>query len=163
MSDQAQRDRSARRGAIPRAAPTATRPHLFALKRAAMAAGAAFIAINIWTGAPLLALWIGSQVVGHTALSMAAVFVVVLSLALLVVPMVLALSWLNTSYNALTGQPQGERRLRWLHSMSTQGANRGADEPGLSALERIVMTTVYVAVIALLVWFFVFARSPLPG
>jgi hypothetical protein len=130
-------------------------------KRAAMAAATAFIAINIWTGAPLIALWVGSKTVGSTVLSMQAVFVVVLVLALLLFPMVMALAWLNSSYNSLTGRPQGERRLRWLRSMSTQGQDR--NETGISTLERIVMTSVYFAVIALLVWFFVFARSPLPG
>jgi hypothetical protein len=54
------------------------------LKRAAMAGVTAFIAVNIWTGAPLLALWVGSQVVGQRALSMAAVGVVVVVLAVLV-------------------------------------------------------------------------------
>ena len=132
------------------------------LKRAAMAGATAFLAINLWTGAPLLALWVGSQAVGATALSMQAVFVVVIVLAALLFPMVLALARLNSAYNVLTERPEGERRLSWLRSMNTQ-QERPGDGAGLSALERIVMTTVYVAVIALLVWFFVFAGSPLPG
>jgi hypothetical protein len=131
------------------------------MKRAAMAAATAFLAINLWTGAPLVALWVGSKTVGRSVLSMQAVFVVVVVLAVLLFPMVMALAWLNESYNALTGRPEGERRLRWLRSMSTQGQDR--DETSMSALERIVMTSVYVAVVALLVWFFFFARSPLPG
>ncbi len=39
-------------------------------KRVAMAGAVAFLSINIWTGAPLLALWVGSHVVGQTVLSM---------------------------------------------------------------------------------------------
>jgi hypothetical protein len=35
-----------------------------------MAAASAFLAVNIWTGAPLLALWVGSRVVGRTVLDM---------------------------------------------------------------------------------------------
>jgi hypothetical protein len=132
------------------------------VKRAAMAAATAFIAVNLWTGAPLVALWVGSQTVGNTVLSMQAVFVVVLVLAALLVPMVLALAWLNESYNTLTGRPQGERRLRWLRSMSTQGEDAG-DRTGVSVLERIVMATVYLAVLVLLVWFFFFAHTSLPG
>src|SRR5947209_2083688 len=42
------------------------------LKRTAITATTAFITINIWTGAPLLALWVGAQVAGHRSLSMAA-------------------------------------------------------------------------------------------
>jgi hypothetical protein len=116
----------------------------------------------LWTGAPLVALWVGSQTVGRSVLSMQAVFVVVIVLAVLLFPMVVALAWLNESYNALTGRPRGERRLRWLRSMSTQGQDQ-AGRTGISALERIVMASVYAAVLALLVWFFFFARSPLPG
>jgi hypothetical protein len=139
-----------------------TRPAHFALKRAWMAAATAFLAINLWTGAPLLALWVGSKTVGHTTLSMEAVFIVVIVLAVLLFVMVIALARLNAAYNELTDRPSGERRLSWLRSMNTQreGPGEGA---GISALERIVMMSVYLAVISLLVWFFVFAKSPLPG
>lgn len=142
--------------------PDTLSPWRFRLKRAAMAGATAFLAINLWTGAPLLALWVGSQAVGATALSMQAVFVVVIVLAALLFPMVLALARLNSAYNVLTQRPEGERRLSWLRSMNTQQERSGAGT-SLSALERIVMTTVYVAVIALLVWFFFLAGSPLPG
>ena len=43
---------------------------LLALKRAGMAAATAFVAANIWTGCPLLALWVGAQAVGRQTLSM---------------------------------------------------------------------------------------------
>jgi hypothetical protein len=155
-------DRLAARAPAQTAEPGPSPQRLFALKRAAMAAATAFIAINLWTGAPLVALWVGSQTVGSTVLSMQAVFVVVLVLALLLVPMVLALARLNEAYNRLTGRPEGERRLRWLRSMNTQGEDAG-DRTGVSALERIVMATVYLAVAALLVWFFFFAHTSLPG
>jgi hypothetical protein len=132
------------------------------MKRGAMAGATAFIAINLWTSAPLLALWVGAKTVGRTTLSMEAVFVVVIVLALLLFPMVMALAWLNESYNTLTGRPEGERRLSWLRSMNTQDERADAGA-GLSALERIVMASVYAAVVVLLVWFFFLAGSPLPG
>jgi len=56
-----------------------------------MAGATAFLAINLWTGAPLVALWVGSKTVGRSVLSMEAVFVVVIVLALLLFPMVMAL------------------------------------------------------------------------
>jgi len=63
------------------------------LKRATMAGLTAFITANLWTGAPLLALWVGSQVVGKRALSMAAVgVVVVLAVLEFVLALVLALA-----------------------------------------------------------------------
>jgi hypothetical protein len=133
------------------------------LRRLTMAAATAFLAINLWTGAPLLALWVGSQVVGRSVLSMTAVIVVVVVLAVLVFTMALALAWLNGAYNRLTGRPSGHSRLSWLRSMNIEDDELLGEEISISALERIVMISVYVAVIALLVWFFFFAGSPLPG
>jgi hypothetical protein len=138
-------------------------PRHLALKRIAMAAATAFIAINIWTGAPLLALWVGSQVVGKTALSMQAVFVVVIVLAVLVFALAMALAWLNASYDRITGRPAGEQRLTWLRSMNVKPDDELLIGTTVSALERIVMASVYIAVITLLAWFFFFAGSPLPG
>src|SRR5664280_840236 len=128
-----------------------------------MAGATAFLAINLWTGAPLLALWVGAQVVGQNALSMKAVFIVVGVLAVLVFAMAVALAWLNAEYERLTGRPPREHRLSWLRSMNTQAEDMTLEGTRISVLERIVIASVYVAVIALLVWFFVFARSPLPG
>jgi hypothetical protein len=131
------------------------------LKRTMLAAATAFIAVNLWTGAPLLALWVGSQVVGGQTLSMGAVFVVVIVLAIVVFALAVALAWLNATYDRLTGRPQEEPRLAWLRSMNTSGNDQSRNAYGISPLERIVMLSVYVAVITLLVWFFFFAGSPL--
>jgi hypothetical protein len=128
-----------------------------------MAGATAFLAINLWTGAPLLALWIGSRVVGQTALSMRAVFVVVIVLAALVFTMAVALAWLNSAYGRLTGRPVGEHRLSWLRSMNTQAEDPVVIGMRSSVLERIVVASVCLAVISFLVWFFFFAGSPLPG
>lgn len=134
-----------------------------AAKRAALVAATAFIAVNIWTGAPLFSLWVGSRVVGGSALSMRAVFVVVGVLATLVFAMAMALAWLNATYNRLTGRRSGSVRLAWLRSWNAEDEDLDGPELGISALERIVMVSVYAAVIALLVWFFAFAGSPLPS
>ena len=75
-----------------RAPGEASTRRFMTLKRAAMAGVTAFIAVNIWTGAPLLALWVGSQFVDHGTLSMAAVGVVVVVLAVLVFTLALALT-----------------------------------------------------------------------
>ena len=134
-----------------------------ALKRAALAGATAFLAINLWTGAPLVALWVGSQVVGKTVLSMEAVFVVVIVLAALVFSMAMGLAWLSAEYDRLTGRVPGERRLTWLRSTRAEGIEEPGYGAGTSALERIVMTSVYLAVISFLVWFFFFAGAPTPS
>jgi hypothetical protein len=132
------------------------------LRRGLLAASTAFIAVNLWTGAPLLALWVGSQVVGQQTLSMQAVIVVVVVLAALVYPMTIALTRLNAAYDRLAGRPSGEDRVAWLRSMNVQREQNLGRRTGISALERIVMASVYIAVITFLVWFFFFASSPLP-
>lgn len=132
------------------------------LKRVALAALTAFIAVNIWTGAPLLALWVGSQFVQHGNLSMGAVGVVVGVLAVLVFTMAVALTWLNTIYGELTGHSQAERRSPWLRSMRGEADAEITQRVGVTALERIVMINVYIAVIALLVWYVLLAGAPSP-
>lgn len=131
------------------------------LKRVTMAAAVAFLSINIWTGAPLLALWVGSRVVGQTVLSMRAVFVVVVVLAVTVFAMALALAWLNNTYDELTGRERAERRSPWLRSMRAEDEGHVSARVGTTLLERIVMTSVYMAVITLLVWLAFFSGPPL--
>jgi hypothetical protein len=126
-----------------------------------MAGATAFIAVNIWTGCPLLALWVGSQVEDGRPLSMTAVGAVVVVLALLELVMLVALTWLSNVYDGLTGRPRAERRATWLRSMSAESEIHISQRVGITRLERIFMINVYVAVIALLAWFFLFARSPL--
>lgn len=59
-------------------------PRFFRLKRMLLTIAAALISINIWTGAPVLALWVGSQLQGWlggrapgTGVSMQGIFAVV--------------------------------------------------------------------------------------
>jgi hypothetical protein len=136
------------------------RPHT-ALKRVALAGATAFVTANIWTGCPLLALWIGAQTAGTSSLSMAAVGVVVLTLAVLVLAMAVALSWLNNAYDELTGRPHAERRAAWLRSMRAEAEGHVSQRVGVTPLERIVMINVYVAVTALAIWLVLFAGPPL--
>jgi hypothetical protein len=138
-------------------------PRLVRLKRLALAAASAFLSINLWTGAPLFALWVGSRSSDDTVLSMQAVFVVVLVLAATVFAMALALAWLNNTYDELIGRPQTERRMPWLRSMRAEAEGHISARVGITLLERIVMTSVYMAVISLLIWFFLFAGSSLPN
>lgn len=139
------------------------RPRRFMmLKRLGLAGATAFIAVNIWTGCPLVALWVGSQAVGQGTLSMAAVCVVVVVLAALVFSMAVMLTWLNGIYAELTGCPRSEPRATWLRSMRAEGEDSAGHRAGVTALERIVMINVYIAVITLVVWYVAFAGAPAP-
>ncbi len=138
-------------------------PRSTTFKRLTMAAATAFLSINLWTGAPLLALWVGSQVGDQNTLSMTAVFVVLLVLAVLVAAMAVALTWLNNTYDELIERPQVERRVPWLRSMRAEAEGHISSRVGETALERIVMISVYIAVIALLIWLVFFAGSMVPS
>jgi hypothetical protein len=139
------------------------RPRRFTmLKRLLLAGATAFIAVNIWTGCPLVALWVGSQAVGGGTLSMAAVCVVVVVLAVLVFAMAVMLTWLNGVYAELSGCPRSEPRATWLRSMRAEGEDSASQRVGITALERIVMINVYIAVITLVVWYVAFAGAPAP-
>jgi hypothetical protein len=140
----------------------ALKPRHMALKRATMAAATAFTTVNIWTGAPMLALWIGSQAVGTKTLSMGAVGLVVVVLAAEVFALAVALSWLNNVYDELVGRPRAERRARWLRSMRAEDEGYVSQRVGITMLERIVMVNVYVAVTALAVWWVFFSGAPSP-
>jgi hypothetical protein len=144
------------------AGPPRKPPRFLAVKRVLLAAATAFVTVNIWTGGPLLALWVGSQAVGERRLSMGALGLTVVTLAVLVFAFALMLTWLNNVYDELTGRPRSERRAAWLRSMRAEDEGHVSQRVGLTTLERIVMVNVYVAVIAFLGWFFVIAGSPLP-
>lgn len=124
-----------------------------------MAGATAFISINLWTGAPLFALWVGSRVGAQTTPTMTAVIVVMLVLAALVTAMALALTWLNNTYDELTGRPRTERRVPWLRSMRAEAEGHISSRVGITTLERIVMVSVYLAVITLVIWLVFFAGS----
>src|SRR5271166_4781439 len=110
------------------------------LKRATLAGITALITVNILTGAPLLALWAGSQDAGP--LSMAAVGIVVVVLAVLELLLAVALTWVNNAYDEITGRPHVERRATWLRSMRAEAEGHISQRVGITLLERIVMVSV---------------------
>jgi uncharacterized membrane protein (DUF485 family) len=146
-----------------RAAEAERRPRLLTAKRIVLAAATILVSINIWTGFPLLAVWVGSQVAGESGLSMGALFAVVAVLAVTVTAGVMVLSWLSAQYDELTGRPRSARRTSpWMRSMRGEREEDAKKRQGVSGIERIVVISVVVAVGAFEVWFFFFAGSSLP-
>jgi hypothetical protein len=131
------------------------------LKRLSLAAATGLVTVNLFTGAPLFAVWVGSQV-GHQTITMTELFVVIFVLALSVAALAVALTWLNNTYDELIGRPQTERRLPWLRSVRAEADQQISSRVGITALERIVMASVFIAVLALAIWWVLFAGSPLP-
>ena len=130
------------------------------LKRVGLAAATAFVTVNIWTGCPLLALWVGAQTVQERRVTMTSVFVIVVVLAVLVFASAYGISWLNARYDELIGRPQIEHRPAWMRSMRAEAEGRVLQRVGITALERVVMLNVYVAVTLLAIWFVFFAGPP---
>jgi hypothetical protein len=124
------------------------------IKRATMAAVTALATVNVWTGCPLLALWVGSRAVGTHDLSMAAVVVVLIVLAVLEAAMLVLLAWLSSVYDALIGLQRSESELTWIRRLcappQAAGARRGME---LTSVEGVVVINVYVAVGALTGWY----------
>src|SRR5215211_9058601 len=90
-----------------------------AVKRVGLGSLTALVSVNVWTGAPLLAVWVGSKAQGSfTSLSMTSVFVVVVVLAIVELALLLVLSWASARYDELIGRPPARRsRYPWLSSM----------------------------------------------
>ena len=143
---------------------SATRPRLLWLRRVALVSASALAAINIWTGAPLFAVWVGSRAAAGSRLSMGAVAVVVIVLAASCIALAMALTWLSARYDELTGRPPAARRTSpWLRSMRGEREEEARRRHGVSAIERMVVIVVVLGVLAFEVWFFFFAGSSLPS
>jgi hypothetical protein len=140
-------------------------PHHHPLQRIAIAALATVVAINIWTGGPLLALWIGSRFADRPRPSMGAVVIVVVALAVIVFTLVALLTRLSAAYDRVAGTPQDRRRTSpWLRSMRAERGVLPSEQPHLNAVERAVVLSVAVCALTFNVWFVFFSGSPLgPG
>jgi len=150
---------------------TQERPRLSGLKRLGLAVATAVVSVNVWTGAPLFAIWVGSRFEGWVGgsgtgggTSMRAVFVLIAVLAVLELALTFALGRLSAAYDELTGRPQADRRTSpWLRSMRGEREEVARKKQGISGLERVVVISVVVAMLAFEVWFFFFAGSSLPN
>lgn len=126
------------------------------VKQIALAALTGFLALNVWTGAPLLALWLGSRVQGEGPPSMAAVAVVLISLIAICFGLYVGLQLTSNAYDAVTGQaPSVRTHAPWLRSMRDEHEA----EQVATATERIVVLMVILAAAAFNVWFFFFSGS----
>jgi hypothetical protein len=133
-----------------------------ALKQIALVIGTGFAAINVWTGAPLLAVWAGSQVQNGRLLSLLGVVTVVVVLAVLAFLLAWALAWMSAKYDELSGRPAMVGSTSpWRRQMRGELDEQVRRMYGLSAPERVVVISVLAALLVFEVWFFFFAGSPL--
>jgi hypothetical protein len=99
----------------------------------------------LWVGAPLLWLWVGSQIEGATESIGASIGAAFLGAVLTIVVVAAVLSKLSNVYRA-------NRR------------SRGLDDPGHFVLEAVLVVSAGIALVAFVVWFFFLAGAdPLPS
>lgn len=130
-----------------------------------LAAGVVFLAMllaafSLWTAIPLTWVYIASKV-SDTQFPSGGPYAVV---AVGIIASVLVVAWLigrlNTLYIRLTGTNRvGAIRPTWLRSMrdTAPAAN------SVTVVEAVLMGSVMLAALALTLWFFLLAGSPIPN
>jgi hypothetical protein len=131
-------------------------------KRIGLAALIGVLALNVWTGSPLLALWIGSRVQGDGPPQMSAVFVTIAVFLVFSLALAWALGRVGSAYDRVTGHvPTVRAHAPWLRSLRGEREQYPGVQARLSANERIIVGMVIVAVLAFEIWFFFFSGSPI--
>ena len=131
-------------------------------KRLGLLALMALAALNLFTGAPLVAVWVGSRVQGDAGgLTMTAVVTVIVVMAAIAWALVAALGRLGAAHDTLVGRVADRRRTPWLKPFN-EGAAR-TDGTSLRALDKILVAVVAIAGLGFEIWFLFFAGSSLGG
>src|SRR3954454_4647732 len=142
--------------------PTSGATPMVRLERTALVCAMAVVTSNIWTGSPLLALWIGSRVQGTGPPSMGAVFVVAVLIGVFSFLLGQVLARLGGVYDAMTGQVATvHQHVPWLRSMRGERPVYPGERAEVTALERTLVVVVVVAAVAFEIWFFFFSTSPI--
>jgi hypothetical protein len=135
------------------------------VKRIGLNVVMALSAINIWTGSPLLALWVGSRLFVSNRLTMGAVFAVAVVMFATSIALIYVLSIASEANDRLLGRQQTVRRhVPWLRSARGERVEFERERIGLTTLERLMVVMVVAAFVAFELWFFIASPSPIePG
>jgi hypothetical protein len=145
---------------VPADSPRAQPSH-YELKKLGLVIATGLVAMNTWTGAPLLALWVGSMAQAGQVLSARGVVVVLAVVGVLEYLLAIALTWLSAKYDELTGRPRlaGETSP-WHRAKRGDRVQDIRARFGISMPERVVAACVILAVLALEIWFIFYAGAP---
>ena len=126
------------------------------LKRAGLLVAMTAATMNVFTGAPLLALWIGSRAQGTSQQpTMAPVALVAVCMGVFGYLLVRLLRHLGDAYDRTTGRrPTIRAHVPWLRSLRGERPHEAGDDYSLSALEIILCAMVIVALGLFEYWFF---------
>jgi len=118
------------------------------------------LALSLWTVIPLAWLWIGSQLAASQFPSLGPYIVVLAGVIVSILIMAWVLGHLNDLYMRLTGvRNVAPIRLGWLKSL--RDSEKTQVPP--TVLETVIIGSVLLATIAMLIWFFTLAGSPVSG
>ena len=128
------------------------------VKRLLLVALMALASLNLFTGAPLFAIWVGAQVQGESGgLTMTAVLAVIVVMALVCAALVWALNRMGAAHDALIGRPAARRQTTWMKPFNSGPAQ--TQQAGLRTLDKVLVGAVVLAGLAFEAWFFFFAGS----
>jgi hypothetical protein len=118
-------------------------------------------AFSMWTVIPYAWLWIGSKLSHTQAPSGGPYMLVFVGIVCSIIAMSWVLSRLNQLYIRITGSDHLPHRYlpAWKKSLSDERAT----PQGMSVLEGVILSSVLLAVLAMAIWFFIAAGSPLPS
>lgn len=130
-----------------------------------LAAGVVFLAMlvaafSLWTAIPLTWIYIASKL-SETQFPSGGPYAVV---AVGIIASVLVVAWLIGRLNALYVRVTGTNRLEpmrpnWLRSMRDTAPMQSS----VTVVEAVLMSSVMLAALALTLWFFLLAGSPIPN
>jgi hypothetical protein len=115
-------------------------------------------ALMLWVGSPVIWLWIGSQVSSSQQAGFGPYMLVGTGILVSTILVALFLARINRLYEQVSGQETTVTvRLPWLRSL------RDERNPvtRITVLDLILVTTAVTAIVAAVVWFFLFAGSPI--
>jgi hypothetical protein len=116
--------------------------------------------VVMWLGVPLGLIYAASKVANSSEPSLGPYLLVLLGLPIGMALVGKGLGMLDRAHQRLTGiGDEGPRRAAWNRSM--RGERVSTRRGGI--LDRVMLVSVGVALLAMAVWFFGFAGSSLPG
>jgi len=119
-------------------------------------------AFSMWTVIPFGWIWIGSRL-SHTQQPSGGPYMVVF---VGIVCSIIAMAWVLSRLNRLYGRITGSTKLsstRYLPAWKKSLSDERESPHGMSVLEGVILASVLLAGLAMAIWFFIAAGSPLPN
>lgn len=127
-------------------------------------------AAAIGFGIPLLWVWIGSQVQGNTGagasnLSFSVAMLILFGIILSYVIVLYLAGWVIAHFGGepVAGPQRGSANSPWMRGMTDSRAITPRHTTRIERIERTFVITTILVTVAVSIWFFGFAGSPLPN